>query len=130
MAGVGFSLATNPGEYDCKKCDERRRNKRNCHNRKGVKYPIAEKEIWHITGNTPHVLKVLGIKFHACPRSSITGKTWQILKLVYETTNENGEMLHLPFEGAYLDQPPWYREAVSVTKSLRNKYREEKNAKH
>lgn len=116
------------GKFKCDDCDERKREKRNCHNRKGFKYPIAEKKLWNITAKIPHVVKVLDVKFHACPVSSITGKTWQILKLVNETTDENGNILHLPYEGAYLDQPQWYRDAVSISKRLRIEYRKEKNA--
>jgi hypothetical protein len=62
-----------------------------------------------------------------CPRSAITGKTWEILSLIDETTEYNHQtkqtkVTFLPFEGAWLDQPHWYRQAFSIVKRERLLY--------
>lgn len=85
--------------------------------------------MWDLTKDIKHVAKILDLKFFECPVSVITKKTWDIIKLVNETTDENGKIIHLPFNGSYLDQPPWYREAVIIVRTVRNKYRKELNAK-
>jgi len=48
---------------------------------------------------------------------------------VTETVNEEGNILHLPYPGTYLEQPPWYREAVNILRENRNKYRKEQAKK-
>lgn len=127
IAGVRWSLKlSDSGNWDCSECDERKRDKRNCKNRKKLRYETAEREEWKQTANTQHVEKVLDTKFYACPNSIITGKTWQILKLVNETVDADCNILHLPYEGAYLDQPPWYREAVIIVRANRYRYNKEK----
>jgi len=64
--------------------------------------------------------KIDDLKFFECPGSAITRSTWQILALVNETTDREGNILHLPYPGTILDQPPWYREAVRIVASERN----------
>lgn len=69
-------------------------------------------------------MKIGDLKLFACPVSTITAKTWQILKLVNETTHpETTTILHLPFDGSILDQPAWYREAVTIVREERNAHR-------
>jgi len=69
------------------------------------------------------------VKFYECPRSVITDRTWRMLSLVNETVNADGEVLHLPFPGAWLEQPQWYRQAVSIVKRERADHRSKELAK-
>lgn len=70
------------------------------------------------------VLKIGDIKFYECPVSAITPRSWERMKLVNETTGgENTDILHLPFPGTILDQPPWYREAVRIVRHERAEHR-------
>lgn len=63
-------------------------------------------------------------KFMACPVSTISTTTWQVLGLVNECTSaEHTDLLHLPFDGKLLDQPRWFRAAVSIVRDERNAYR-------
>lgn len=56
--------------------------------------------------------------------SSITVKTWQMLRFVNETTDpENTTIIGRPFKGTTLDYPPWYRAAVTMTREERNAHR-------
>ena len=109
-------------------CDERQRKNRNCRNHKRLNYLIAtgRAEWLLVSGGIPHVVKVLDTKFYACPSSIITRKTWKILELVNDTTDAETNIINLPFPGAYLDQPPWYREAVRIVRTQRARYRKEK----
>lgn len=76
------------------------------------------------------ILKLGDMKFMACPVSTITPRTWQLIKLVNETTSaENCEILHLPFEGGLLDQPIWYRQAVEIVRHERAEHRAEEMEK-
>jgi len=79
-----------------------------------------------------HVLKIDCTKFMACPVSTITRRTWQILRLVNEVCGaENCEILHLPFNnsdggpGTILDQPTWFRDAVAIVRCERYRHRKE-----
>ena len=58
--------------------------------------------------------------------SFVTRKTWDILGIVNETIDENGKINVMPYKGAYMDQPPWYKKAVSVVRSNRAAYLKEK----
>jgi hypothetical protein len=72
------------------------------------------------------VLKIDDIIFLECPMSCITRRTWEILRLVNETTDgEHTNILHLPFPGTILDQPPWYRQAVQIVRTGRAEYRKQ-----
>lgn len=64
------------------------------------------------------------MKLFECPLSAITHNTWSIISLVNETTDTDGNILHLPFEGALTDQPQWYRDAVKIVKSERVAHRQ------
>jgi hypothetical protein len=59
------------------------------------------------------------LKLYECPLTTITDLTWQIIRIVNQTTDDNGKILHLPYQGAYLDQPEWYRTAVEITQRER-----------
>lgn len=104
------------------------RENRNCRNRKKLKHNIiAGRENWRqVSATLRNVLKIDDLKFFECPQSAITQKTWRILSLVHETTNNDGDILHMPFEGGILDQPPWYREAVRMVKRERAAHQKRK----
>jgi hypothetical protein len=115
--------------YDCSKCDERGREFKNCHNRHRVKHPILKgKNEWiMVTSTLRPIVKVDDIKFYECPVSAISHRTWQRIRLVNETTDpEHTNILHLPFPGTFLDQPPWYRQTVQIVRQERaaNRQRE------
>lgn len=79
---------------------------------------ILAKDEWHLVpANRRQVLKVGDLKLFECPLSCITLQTWSILGLVNETTDGDGNILHLPLAGAYLDQPEWYRVAVRIRRT-------------
>lgn len=108
------------------------RNARNCRNRHKLAFSMVQKEDWYqVPKCFRHVLKLgKDMKFYECPISAIKRQTWDILKLVNDTTDAEGNILHLPFEGTYLNQPDWYRTAVRVVKSERAiNQRERINAK-
>ena len=66
------------------------------------------------------VQKIADLKFMECPGSSITRRTWQILGLVNESCDTEGNIRHLPFSGTLLDQPLWFREAVKIVRAERH----------
>ena len=118
-------MSDNP-PYDCSDCSDKKREVRNCHNRQHFASPLLLKEDWKsISATHKHILKVGDLKFFECPASAITRKTWDIISLVNETTNTDGDILHLPFDGTFLDQPSWYREAVRVTRRERAQHTKE-----
>lgn len=82
-----------------------------------------------MTGRQKPVLKVADTKFMACPVSSITTRTWEIIALVNQTTDAEGNILHLPFPGSYLQQPQWYREAVQIVRGERARHQREQMEK-
>lgn len=69
--------------------------------------------------------KIGDLKFMACPISTITDQTWQVLRLVGDCTDDDGNLLHLPFSGALLDQPNWFLEARRIVKAERGDWRKE-----
>lgn len=70
--------------------------------------------------------KIADTKFLACPASTVTPRSWQIIRLVNECTGgESCDLLHLPFAGTLLDQPPWFREAVQMMRQERARHRRE-----
>lgn len=71
------------------------------------------------------MLKIADLKYFECPLSVITPRTWQILRLVNETTDSDTNILHLPFQGTILDQPPWYRAAVQIVREERSRHNRE-----
>ena len=61
----------------------------------------------------------------ACPVSTITDKTWRIIRLVQRCTGgEYGDLQHLPFPGTLLQQPDWFLEAIDIMKAERGAYRQ------
>ena len=106
--------------YDCLTCTDKLREARNCHNKKQYENPILLKSEWK-TISTSHrdVLKIGDLKFFECPVSTINRKTWDIISLVNETTDGEGNILHLPFVGTILEQPDWYRQSVRILKKER-----------
>ncbi|MCP3177309.1 hypothetical protein MJO47_09380 [Desulfuromonas sp. KJ2020] len=136
VAGVRFSLwlGDHSGEFDCNECKEKNRIIRNCHNRAGCSEEILEgKQEWDSipTGRRP-ALKIpwAPTKFMACPISTITSKTWQILALINDCTSaESTDLLHMPYSGpggqlgTIFDQPEWFRDAVRIVRAERGAYR-------
>lgn len=115
---------------DCSTCDERTRKKKNCNNRQGRIKTIVHKSEWlKWPENLKHVDKWGDLKFFECPRSAITNRTWELIGLVNETTNLEGEVLHLPFDGTWLDQPEFYRTAVQIVKRERIDHKNKQIAK-
>lgn len=80
------------------------------------------KDEWH-TVSIHHrpALKVGDVKFYECPVTAITPKTWEILSIVNECTDSEGNILNLPFAGSLTDQPQWFRKAVKMVKEERSK---------
>jgi hypothetical protein len=90
----------------------------------------GEQEWLSVTEELEDVLKIDDLKFFACPISTITTRTWQILDLVNETTDdETTKIIHMPRPGTILDQPHWYREAVKIVRAERNRHRSEQHEK-
>jgi hypothetical protein len=93
-----------------------------------VKYEILEgvKEWRSISRTMLHVLKIDSTKFFSCPIGCITKSSWQILRMVNDLCGaENCEILHMPFEGTYFDQPPWFLDAVRIVRQERARHRKE-----
>jgi hypothetical protein len=65
------------------------------------------------------------LKFLACPLSTITTQTWDVLNLVNDCTDGDGNLLNLPFAGSVLEQPEWFREAVRIVRSERAEWRKQ-----
>jgi hypothetical protein len=102
------------------------RTLRNCRNRNKLKHEILQGgDEWRlVTSRLRHVLKVDDIKFFSCPLAVVTQKTWQIMKLVNECISaEHGDIIQLPFGGALLDQPTWFRQAVEIVRQERAEHR-------
>lgn len=78
-----------------------------------------------VSASLRHVLKIADTKFFACPVSTITRRSWDMLALVNQTTSAEGNILHLPLPGSYLQQPAWYREAVQIVRSERARHQRE-----
>jgi hypothetical protein len=116
--------------FNCTDCKEKKRNKRNCNNRQNRRESITHRDEWYLWPESLKPVQKLGdLKLWECPLTAISRRTWEILALVNETTNIDAEVLHLPFNGAWLDQPKWYRQAVSIVKVERAKHRQKEAAK-
>ncbi len=73
------------------------------------------------TAGKPFKIPWAPTMFLACPLSVLTANTWDVIDLVSECTGgENCDLLHLPFPGPLLDQPPWFREAVKIYRRERS----------
>lgn len=107
-------------------CPERMRQYRNCRNRNKVKHLLLQgKDEWlQVSSKARDVLKLEDMKFMACPVSTITPRTWQILKLVNDCCSaENCDIIQLPFPGSLLEQPVWFRQAVDIIRRERAEHR-------
>lgn len=68
--------------------------------------------------------KTGGVKFFECPVSAIKQRTWNLMRLVNETTSsEHCDIIHLVAPGTILDQPLWFTEAVQIVRSERAEHR-------
>lgn len=67
-----------------------------------------------------HVRKIATTKFMACPISSIDALSWDLLSLVSDCTDREGNITQRPYPGALLQQPPWFRQAVHIVRAERN----------
>jgi hypothetical protein len=67
------------------------------------------------------VRKIEDLKFFACPISTITGATWDLLRQVNICCNAAGEIIHLPEpEYSVLDQSPRFLQAVEIVRRERH----------
>ncbi|MDD2365176.1 MAG: hypothetical protein PHN84_03335 [Desulfuromonadaceae bacterium] len=67
------------------------------------------------------VRKIEDLKFFACPVSTITGNTWELMRQVNLCCNAAGEIKHLPEPDlSILDQSPRFLRAVEIIRSERN----------
>ena len=129
-AGVRFSCdisGEKEGEWQCKYCDERKRDLRNCQNRRRFKHPILKGvDEWRSVSSTiRHIRKIGDIKFFECPISAIKPRTWNLMRLVNNaTSSEHCDILHLVAPGTILDQPLWFTEAVHIVRSERMLHRQ------
>ncbi len=108
--------------YDCNTCTAR--DKRNCGNQIGYRQTLWLKEEWKdLPTDIRHVEKWDDLKLLECPLSVITAQSWEILRIVNSTINGEGDITVLPYEGAFLDQPQWYRQAVEIVRRERAEHR-------
>jgi len=74
-----------------------------------------------VPSDTPHVEKIDSLKFLACPVSTITAETWDLIRLVNLCTNKDGDIHHLPEpEFSITDQSPRFLKAREIVISERN----------
>jgi hypothetical protein len=66
------------------------------------------------------------LKFFACPISTVTRQSWDVLRLVNDCTDADCHLVNLPFPGAVLDQPEWFLEAVRIVRSERAEWQRQK----
>lgn len=72
------------------------------------------------------VEKIYRTKFFACPVSTITQSTWEMIRLANAClSGESDAITTLPFSGGYLDQPHWFREAIEIIRNERAEARKE-----
>lgn len=64
-----------------------------------------------------------GIKLFECPLSCITPQTWEIIKAVNNTTNEDGYPVRSFRSMGWDDEPMWYKQAVEVVQRERAAHR-------
>lgn len=79
---------------------------------------------WEQVPNSYHdheVKKIEDLKFFACPLTTITGNTWELLRQVNFCCNSKGDIIHLPEpELSILDQSPRFLKAVEIVRNERN----------
>jgi hypothetical protein len=67
------------------------------------------------------VKKIEGLKFFACPLSTITGASWELIKQVNICCNSTGDIIHLPEPAvSILEQSPRFMAAVDIIRRERN----------
>lgn len=67
------------------------------------------------------VKKIENLKFFACPLTTITGNSWELLRQVNLCCNSAGEIVHLPEPDlSILDQSPRFLKAVEIVRGERN----------
>jgi hypothetical protein len=110
--------------YRCTECDEEQRADRNCGNRKKLLHEILVSEEWDRVPLAYHdheVRKIEDLKFFACPVSTITGNTWDLIRQVNLCCNSEGQIIHLPEpELSILNQSPRFLQAVEIVRRERN----------
>lgn len=86
---------------------------------------LQGKEEWlSVSSKARAVMKLDDLKFMACPVSTITPRSWQILKLINDCCSaENCDIINLPFPGTLLEQPTWFRQAVDIVRRERAAHR-------
>jgi hypothetical protein len=88
-------------------------------------------ERWEWSGrprSLKHVLKGIGVKLYECPTTAITKETWDIIKIVNATTDENGFPTNINLE-SYQRLPTWYKQATEITQQMRSDHRRAQLAK-
>lgn len=121
-------MRADAGSYDCTTCEQKKKALRNCHNHADVLHPILNgPEDWKLyPPEKKPVAKLDRTKFFACPVSTITPHTWEMIRLGNAClTGEDDAITTLPFSGGYLEQPPWFREAMEIIRGERGRYRKE-----
>jgi len=117
--------------FDCKQCNDEwtenndeQRDLRNCGNRKRLLHDILIGAEWDRVPRGYHdheVIKIDDLKFFACPLTTITGVTWELLRQVNLCCNSAGEIIHLPEPDlSILDQSPRFLKAVELVRNERN----------
>lgn len=127
MAGVRFSLRGRTGDYRCNECDAKKKKLRNCQNHQEVLHPFLLSDDWNLYPPEKRwVDKVYHTKFFACPLSTITQGTWEMIRLANASlSGEQDAITTLPFSGGYLEQPHWFREAMEIIRNERAEARKE-----
>lgn len=125
IAGVRYGLKQKPGDSPAYCCDScRKHEQRNCGNRIGYTDTLLAKHQWlEFPASIKPVVKLGDLKLYECPITAITATTWEILRIVNGTITADGDITCLPFPGAYLDQPPWYLQAVEIVRRERAEHR-------
>ena len=107
--------------YDCETCQAQ--DKRNCGNKAGYVETLVSKGQWKEWPAIRHVEKWGDLKLFECPLTAIKPQTWEILRIVNATINGDGDITCLPYPGAYMDQPQWYRQAIEIVRRERSEHR-------
>lgn len=113
-------------------CDAKKKKLRNCHNHQQVLHPILNgPDEWRLyPPDKRPVKKLWRTKFFACPISTITEGTWELIKLANVCLSGEGDAVTcLPYSGGYLEQPLWFREALEIIRTERGKWRSEQMEK-
>lgn len=78
--------------------------------------------------DVPYALKLEDLKYYQCPVSVITSYSWELLRLVNDTVNNDGDLLPLcpghPAIDEIAQRPRAWQEAVRIVKSERAAHRQ------